>query len=329
MSAIQALLEWCDRNMHSNYPVLDTATCLSNSGVYLPSSFLVDFQMVVANGDIEDLKNRFYISKIARTGDSFLVEVSFYAGNGDTFPCAMSAPIPITTSNIESIGDRTFALSPNMSTIPQEYEFLRSLSGYFIVGTCIDMATIGTLTFGFEATQLMGLRVYVATTGIQSVTFRTVDEDGTTRDTTLYNDFTITAGDGIEFQIGVSGGETVVVIHRVPTAEEAANDFASVSEVLDAVYTILGNPIRRLNGIMPDQNGDFVIKGTDCLTIDNMDHGLLMANPCGKPCCADTQADPSDLFASELKRLQAYYEAISNNVNAIQARLAALIASRG
>ena len=41
-------LEWLNSNMHRNYPIVDNTVVEANTpGVYLPSSFLVDLQLIV------------------------------------------------------------------------------------------------------------------------------------------------------------------------------------------------------------------------------------------------------------------------------------------
>lgn len=334
MSLIDAL-EWCDRNMHSNYPLLDSATGISESGVHLPSSFLVDAQIVVPGlVGISSPESRFFVSSIDRIGNSFVVTLSFYVGGElESVECATTGAISADINNTSDIDSRVIPLVP-ASNIPSQYAALQSLSGHLIIGSCIDMSDIGALTFSYAATKIIGLRVHVFSQGLQSVSV--IDSEDTQY--TFRDDFILRAGDGIELEVGEEYDDelgvnvSVVTVKRTATAAELASKYQNVDDIVADVYEKLGNPIRRINGIVPDSYGNFVIDGEDCVDVVGSVSGIIINNPCSRPCCGEgTTADVQlslDMLEQIQVRLTKYYESMANNVNAIQSRLSSLIASR-
>ena len=236
--------------------------------------------------------------------------------------CATTGDIPATTVNTDSLASRTYTISA-VGNSPGGIQALDNLSGRLIVGSCIDMTDMGTLTFAWEATKIIDVRVYMYDTGVKSMTF--MNSSGSY---VMYDDVTIAAGDGIDFQVN---GNTVTVI-RVPTEEETSGGLTSVNDVLGKLYQELGSPIRLINGLAPDDNGNFVLDGGDCVDVTNRTGGVIISNPCAQPCCDDTSVGDVraslDLLEDAQKRLEAYYEALTININAMQSRLASLIASR-
>ena len=102
--------------------------------------------------------------------------------------------------------------------------------------------------------------------------------------------------------------------------------------MMGAIYRALGTPIRTINGLAPDGDMNFTISNGDCVSVQNAATGIVIANPCAQPCCDDASTDDVNTSLSLLeeasKRLEAYYSALTENINNMQARLSALIASR-
>ena len=70
-------LEWLNSNMHRNYPIVDnTVVEASTPGVYLPSSFLVDLQLIVPYVEGLDA-SKFFISSVTRNADSFQITIGY------------------------------------------------------------------------------------------------------------------------------------------------------------------------------------------------------------------------------------------------------------
>lgn len=330
--AMQTELEWCDANMTTDYPLVvvnpSAIVGRSTSGVYLPQSFLVDAQLIFPSSAAVRYRSSLYISKISCVDSGFTVQVSCYISNDLSIPCGITGVIPDSVRNTDDIAARTFSI--NSLDVPDDYRELGGMSGYFIIGSCVDMQNVGVMEFSYGSAALIGIRMFCYDTGLDSVTFIDADNNSTT----LYKDFTIKAGDGIDFEISTTpGGEPVVRIVRVPTAKESANSYTDIDSVISAVLANLGQPILRVNGIAPSATGNITIEGGDCVSVRTQGNSITISNPCSKPCCQDTTTTDDissslELLESAQQRLQGYYETINNNINMIQARLASLISSR-
>ena len=91
-------LEWLNSNMHRNYPLVDSMVVQATNESYLPSSFLVDMQLVVPYVEGLDPAG-FFISSIVRNATSFQVTIGYMTETGSDvqqgFDCAVSAAIPL------------------------------------------------------------------------------------------------------------------------------------------------------------------------------------------------------------------------------------------
>ena len=332
-------IEWCDQNMHNQYPLADSATGVSTSGVILPQSFLVDMQLVVPTiATTSNVRDNFFISSIERVGDSFQIYLGYRTGADASYVvCGKSGLIPSTIRNTTDLDERTVAIYPilDASYAQSVLSPLLDLEGQFIVGSCVDMLNMGSLTFGYNATKLLGLRVYIVANGINSITV--VDSDGVQH--TLTRDFVLQPGDGIDVSVDPDYVDPVslrimpkVTFVRTRTAAEEESGFNSISDVLSALSLSDAVPVRSINLISPDADGNITIEGLDCVGMKSLEHGISITNTCSKPCCdassiSDVSANLEQLMAAHT-RIATYYDSIMANINAMQARLSSIIMSR-
>lgn len=333
--------EWLDGNMHRNYPIADSCTCEASSGVVLPSSFLVDMDINVPLTSDSTANERFFVSAILRHGAYVTVEISFHTGAGTDVVCARSDPIsltirntnPITGDSGNNIPSRTITLAP-VAVADTDYKWLESLTGSLVVGTCVDMQDIGNLTFPYqrnsqEVSTILSVRVHLVDAGITSIT--AIGTDGT--ESVIRNNMKIQAGEGVDFEVGTdSNGTPVLLVKRIADTYEVSSGYTSVEQVIDAVFTQIGQPITTINGLPPTEDGNFEISGDDCTTVtESGEHSLFIQNPCAKPCCTDDTPEDVEAAIATLTegeaRLQEYYQSISTLVNSLQAKLASLIVS--
>ena len=339
---IRNALEWYDQNMHTDYPLVGSAsapdavvgradwTDTASSSQYLPKSFLVDIQINTPAVDGIETANRFYISKVYRTRDSLFVDVSYYSG-GSGFICARSSAISLDIRNTYDVESRTVLLCAVPSD-KAKYSKLSQLTGKLVIGSCVDMQDLGVMTFTYQATAIISARVNLfsisgsSDAGVSSAIV-VVDSNGVEHK--IDEDFTIQAGEGINLVVV----ENTVYVERELTDEEKLRVFPSVDAVVSAVLKRLGNPIYNINGISPDEKGTFYLRGGDCVRVTNSGPGVSISNSCSQPCCSSEQTVSElslTLSNTELaiERLTQYYNALTTNVGAMQARLSSLIASR-
>lgn len=324
-------VEWLNNNMHRNYPISDNCIVKSTSGAYLPSSFLTDASILIADYVEAGAEARFFISSVVCSGDYLTVHISYQpdAANTTSFECAVSEQIPLSTRATANIDEeRTFRLTATPDTIPAGYEGLLTLTGSLIVGTCIDIYGLGLYAFTFDTAALLSTCVFRMGSGVRSVTFVDASENSTT----FTDDFTIRAGDGIEFEFDTAAN--IIEIRRTKTAEELAATVTDIESAVTAIYSAIGNPVRSINNALPDPDtGNITMTGADCTSVLAVTNGLTFKNPCAKPCCTGENSSEVTAALQSLSdardRLLQYYEGMSRNINEMQSRLASLIASRG
>ena len=103
----------------------------------------------------------------------------------------------------------------------------------------------------------------------------------------------------------------------------------SDQDVIDALTTDIGVPIRSINGLLPDVNRNFQFTGEDCSQVTLNGAGITLGNPCATPCC------PEDVNIEAIKEsitnlnqkyadLFRFYEETSTTINQVQGALMTL-----
>lgn len=329
-------LEWLNSNMHRNYPIVDnTVVEATTPGVYLPSSFLVDLQLIVPYVEGLDA-SKFFISAVTRNADSFQITIGYLISEVGAnvrmgFDCAVSSAIPVDTVfsgepymvRLAAITtDATYTSSTYTYGIPAGYEAMRNIRGAVYIGTCSDMTDVGAMSFIYENAAIMPTCVYIEDPTNTLSSIRIMDSKGT--DATLTDDITINLENGIIAE--VSPDKDTVTFKMDP-------DFVE-RRLNELVQEAFGDSIKTINGIGPDATGDFQLVGLDCTNIASTESGLTISNPCAKPCCDSDGVDSADILkaltdiAAAKDVLNNYYTSMATNVNSLQARLSSLIASR-
>ena len=328
-------LEWINGNMHRNYPIVDGAVPKAVSNEYLPASFLVDIQLIVPYVAGLD-SSKFFVASIVRQPSALQVTIGYMIdlASGRGFDCAVSGSIPLNTQFAGTSQPYEVELaaitavnptSPDSSYthgIPSGYEALRNIRGRIYIGSCVDMLSIGELSFVYAASALVPQCIFIEspTTAVSSVRFL----DGYGTDRTFTDDITIRAGEGVIIDID---GQTVTF--RMDPAVVSAAAAEKLAEVA-------GNAIKTINGQHPDGEGNFTIRGLDCTLLETPpnSNSISISNPCAKPCCDSGGTDTAEIQAALEGLEQAktwlndYYTDLATKVNTMQARLSSLIASR-
>lgn len=338
--SLSSSLEWLNGNMHRNYPLVDSMIVQSTTGAYLPSSFLIDLQLIVPF--VEGLDPaRFFISSVIRNASSIQVTIGYMISDPEQpgarqgFDCAVSAAIPTSLEysgsnldgshviKISAITSEVSSMSPSyMYGIPKEYEAMRNIRGTLFIGSCSDMSGVGAMQFLYEHAAIMQTCVYIEDKQAAIQSLRLIDSNGT--DSTFTDDVTLRLANNL-----------IATVSEDKTTVEIALDPSYVlKQINSALEQVVGGAIKKINGIGPDDTGDFQIEGQDCTLIDPLQSGIAISNPCAKPCCDQNGTDSeeilralTDLTAAK-DVLNNYYSDLATKVNSMQARLSALIASR-
>lgn len=332
-------LEWLNGNMHRNYPLVDSMVVKSTTGAYLPSSFLIDLQLIVPF--VEGIDSaRFFISSVVRNASSIQVTIGYMISDPENsnarqgFDCAVSAAIPLNLQytgadldgshvvKISAITAEVAPVSPSYTYgIPAGYEALRNIRGTLYIGSCADMSNIGAMKFYYENAAIMQTCVYVEDKEAAIQALRLTDTHNT--DSVFTNDVTLHLGDGLVADVIDKNNVNITIDPELV-----------ISKINEALAGVVGNAIKSINGVKPDALGDFQIVGQDCTLLDKQQSGISISNPCAKPCCDQDGADSEEIIraltdlTNAKEVLNNYYTDLATKVNSMQARLSALIASR-
>lgn len=319
-------LEFLTQNMHRNYPIQDTCIVESDDGTYLPSSFLVDLRLNIPSEDTVNIDtSRFFISAVNHYTSSVQVVISYQPAVGNAFECACSSAIVTTGGGAypEEVPVTPAAGIPEGAT----YEPFRNMTGTLYIGTTADMVNLPSLKFSYENAAINPTCV-VRTIFVQGFTtsITLLDEDGELV-ATLGGDAKIQAGPGILFSLA-TGTATPTVLVSVDM------DWLA-SQVQEAVEDA-GTPIKQINNVLPDSEGNIIIRGLDCTSVDTIGNAnsITISNTCSKPCCGEDSADLVDIknsqqtLSTQVDRLTQSINSFIISLNNVETRLPSLVASR-
>jgi len=83
-------------------------------------------------------------------------------------------------------------------------------------------------------------------------------------------------------------------------------------------------PIRTINGIPPDVNGNFVLDPSDCLTIDPGTAMLTLKDTCSKSCCGCNELEQ---LMTGLSSVESQIAALKSQIQSVEAQQSQLIAN--
>jgi len=140
--------------------------------------------------------------------------------------------------------------------------------------------------------------------------------------TVLRGDIGIVAGDNVD--IDVQGNN--IDLAFAGTLDPGITTRAGL---VQAVIDLYGDPILTINGVMPDENGNFSFTCPDAvLSFNNLNHGISVVNLKGSECCDKSALDNIltniQTDNEKMGRLNNFMQALSANMNDLQNALAYL-----
>lgn len=277
---------------------------MSAAGVRLPNGLIADISLPVPVGALEP-------------ADVFVQQVTGFA-----------------TGVAISLADR----NAPATTIASTTVFVAShqrLDSYTLTGQGALLGIIGRITIGDPKTLLeiakvaydfrtvpdnTRLVVSCVRPYLQGVTGIQVTDSETGETTTLTGIVGIEAGDNMVF--GVSINELVLNSGLLDPGTDADDDCGCEDSLGADGTTGDGNPIMSINGIEPDENGDFTVEGVDCTSVSPITNGLEIIDTCSTPCCSCDQLDVLyqglQAVENEVGRLQEVEEQLRGRLDNMQ-----------
>lgn len=253
-------LEWLNHNSQRAYPLAADTTRKDSTGAFkLPDNFIVGLSLPVHWGLSVDAA-KFFVRKVIAYSTGFTVTIGYAADAGDidvaTTVFAKSTHTLNKTYSLTGLGD--FVDSRGLITIGALDQIEKQPSGAF--------------TFEYADSKLEVDVVKPHIRGVMSIQ----TQNGTELSREITSKIRLVAGSNV----------------RLTVVEEVGEDPKIVIDAIDGegltdscVCTDTSTPIKTINGIPPDANGDFQFLGNDCLEITEGDHSLEFKDTCSQPCC--------------------------------------------
>jgi len=272
-------LDFLNLNSLRNYPLKEGITRQDSTGSFvIPNDFIVDLQLAASN----DPTDVFHISRISNLEDDIAIEIS----------------------DQDSVLVGTFTLDASSHTKYKVYDLTPTeeyerANGTITIGTLSSLQEGPSGTYYFtQATAVLEMRTMIpALKGLSRLVF--INASGETF--ALSGDVEIEARTNLQFKNGT--GNRVIL--------DAGNGLG-----LNTDCGLSANCIKTINGVPPDENGNFTLDFSDCALLSPIpaNTGLLLEDSCCKPCvgCNDIEELTGRLMQAEnlLIQLRDYYTSL-------------------
>jgi hypothetical protein len=316
------LTSWYSDNASRSFPLAESATAgIDDSGKKLPDCVLVGLELsipstmtaIVEPSTVPGIISEYhpFLSEVLISGQEIRVEVS--AGT--------AGPVAAVTVPLASLEDFTNPLGFALSPLANDEPDVVGVGGVLVFGPVSGfLSAQGLYRFSFaEGVNTANSLLALDFIHPYPETIRSIGVD----DVRLTGDVVIEAGENANISID---GDTITIGFDPGEVE----GIHSVTELIDRLVEIWGQPITAINGIRPDNTGQYRLEVPDngCVQIEQADHGLRLSNPCASPCC-DKNAleiimDNIQTLNSRYGRLYAYLTEAAGNLNTLQNDLSIL-----
>lgn len=314
--------EFADQNLHRAYPLVDSAGGVDQTNIFtLPTSLISDIYLCapyLPNIDVE----KFYIENVLIR--RMFVEITI--GYDDP---QVSGPIGVFKNISTSAALHTkYDFTPFETQTNDQFAPLFFMTGQITIGDPAEaVRSLGSWNFSptddEHSTIISPTRVGKGLLNVQYISIN---------NRLLTGNVKLAEGDNINLDVEdrtVNGvPETVVTIDATLTAGSALQ-LASDEDILNELIDRFGIPIQTINGLLPDATRNFGVTGADCTTVEPLDNGIVISNPCATPCC-DQDPNVAAILESiqnlnlRYSQLKAYYDAADATITNLQNKLLVL-----
>lgn len=248
-------LEWLNHNSQRAYPLSADGTHRDATDTFeIPDDFIVGLILPVHWGLNVD-PGKFFIRKLAAYATGFSITVGYAGSSGD-----VDAAVALVARNAHTLN--------KSYTLNGVGDFVDS-RGHITIGgfSGIDNEPAGQFVFDYAATKLEVDAIRPHIRGVMSFQIQNAAE----LSRQLTGRIRLVAGSNTRMTVS---GNTITI------------DAISGEGLTDScVCAEESPPIQTINGIPPDQNGNFQLLGNDCLDIVEGDNRLELKDVCSQPCC--------------------------------------------
>lgn len=276
-------IEWLNQNSQRNYPLSEEATGKDTAeAMTIPDDFIVDLVFPVHVTDNLDI-SKFHIYSIGIFGTGVTITLGYdgtaigsVSFSTSTFNLNQSYYVYGTGDFFDSIGKITIGSLNNL----------------------LDGPT-GEFTFSVAGARLEPSVIRPALRGVTSFAIRNNLEETDP----IQGDIILEAGTNMRIDLSQSGETNVLTFNAVDGEGTLAD-----CQTCDAEGNEL-RPIKTINGLGPDSDGNFEIIGDDCLDVAPLpnNNGINLDDQCSQPCCG----------CDELEVLQGDFDFVKNQVDSM------------
>ena len=258
-------LEWLNHNAQRSYPITEWATkeCTESSDVLLPDDFILALSLSIQGCHSLDIDS-FYIKSILvmETGCTIIIG---YNGN-DVAVTHILANQEQSTYALTGLG--SFSDVRGYIAVNPDSKIMKGFSGYY--------------NFTKEATQLEPDCIRPMIKSISSIT---VYSDDFSNAQVMYGDVVFRAGANMDIRISTDGDNHGLLMF-------SAIDGSGLNEECPCDIENKERPtLRSINGVIPDENGNINLIGSNCLSITSDSNGITLTDTCAEPCCGCAELD--------------------------------------
>ena len=296
--------EWLNANSSRNYPIVENLSRKDISGkLTLPNQLILAAQVNVSRSEVE---GSFFIKEVGSFGGSCYVTIGYAHTVGTTLVMDDIAKV-----NIDYSTHVTY----------QYYPFVGQQENAHIVGfVCIGEVEelkkegLGKLEFMPDSTALEPNCLFVSIPALKAVNIYS----GSSLIHIATDVLRLRAGENI--RLTYEDDDKTIRIDAISGLNLDTKDSCNNNP-----FSIPGC-IKTINGIGPDDTGNFKILGSECIgIIDNHEsNGVSIQDLCSQSCCG---CDELDVLVAGLDQLRAQEESLKLLIESVQAQQSSLISS--
>jgi hypothetical protein len=301
MAAGTVFTEWLNANASRNYPIIENLSRKDVSGNFcIPNDLILAMQI---NFSREEVGGAFFVSQVGSFKDSCYVVVSYYNESGDVHEVAK---IDIDYSSHSANKYYSFVGMGIMSHVV----------GYICIGDTgpLQREGVGKFDFHPDSTSIEPNCLFVSIPALKSVEIYS----GNSLIHIANDVLRLKAGRNIKLSY-VDGSDPN---NKAIKIDAIAGFNLEEEEECDSSPFDGKRCIQTINGIGPDETGNFNVYGSECIDIRGEQNGISVHDLCSQSCCG---CDELDNLVSALEQLKAQEESLKIIINSVEAQQAQLI----
>jgi hypothetical protein len=296
-------LEWLNHNSQRAYPLTADATRTSIDGDFtIPNDFIVSLYLPVHWGHNID-SSKFHISQVSNFPTGFSITIGYES----TTITEEGETIVSTVSVASTLVSKTAHTENQVYNLSGIGDFADS-KGHVVIGDIANLnnESAGNFTFNLAGGRLEPDVIRPSIRGVMSLQA----QNGSQLSSELYGHVRLKAGSNFRIT-------PIVEKDQDPVLVLSAIDGTGLNEDCECFDE---NPpaIRTINGIPPDDSGNFTFLGSSCLEINGRENGLEFKDVCSEPCCG---CEELEVVTQALEEFGAKATTLENFLVSLEARV--------